>query len=99
MELNIRDLIDINNVLEDCSCIEGAIEVSVLKDNRELYDEPQVFKTRENFVEALQNLENYEFQRAINRQILFNKIGNQENTYHLQLRTHEVDFTTELDVE
>ncbi len=100
MRLETRDISDINNVIESIGCNDNPIEIRVFKNNREVFDEPQVFKTKSKLIQALKKLDGFEFENAMNRQIGLHKTGNDNDYYHIQLSLHEdIEFANEINID
>jgi ABC-type microcin C transport system permease subunit YejB len=100
MTLTKRDIADIEDVIADISGVNNPIEIKVFKNNREILDDTQVFKTKNKLIQALKKLDGFEFMNAMNRQIGLKKPCNDNDHYHIQLSTYVgVEYANEINID
>lgn len=98
MRLEKRDIQDINTVLDNIG-ISGAVEARLFENNKSMFNEPQIFKTKEDFIEALRLLKGFEFENALNGSIGFRKKDNVNDYYHIQLYSFEgIEYSSEIEI-
>lgn len=97
MKMTERDIQNIENMVINEVLFRHPIEASLFKNDREVFEEPQVFRNYTQLISALKKLKGFEFGNALNGMINFRKTGNENDYYHLQLERYEsIEFAKEI---
>jgi hypothetical protein len=99
MKLTKRDLADIEKVIENEGALKQPIEIRLFKNNHEVFNDSQVFKTKNKLIQALKKLNGFEFENALNGQIGIKESNNDNDYYHIQLSMYVgVEYANEINI-